>query len=92
VLLVYHSAGAAVRAAAKHPVPKRALVDFARFSLEAGESAHWDVAVSAGEEAWCQLVDEKGEQRHYAGNQSLVVSRNTGEGLADDQTFTITCS
>jgi hypothetical protein len=39
VVQVYHSAGSAIRSAAKHPVPLKSLVDFERVSVAKGSSA-----------------------------------------------------
>ena len=86
VLLVYHSAGDDVRAAAKHPVPLRSLVDFTRVSVAAGgeASAHFNVSAAS-----VMLVDEDGEKRLYKGKHRIVVSRTTGEGKGDDYTFAV---
>jgi hypothetical protein len=82
VLLVYHSAGDDVRAAAKHPVPLRSLVDFARVGpVAAGKGANVSFNVTGHT---MMLVDENGERRLYQGRHTIVVSRNTGEGKGDD--------
>ena len=69
VVLLYHSAGADVKAKAKHPTPRRALVDFARVSVSAGGKA--SVRFEVGE-ATFKLVDEFGEKRIYTGEHLLT--------------------
>ena len=75
VVMVYHTVSEDVRAAAKHPVPIKALVNFGRVSVAAGtdESLHFVLT-----EEDVLLVDETGEDRLYRGNHTLLFSRGHG--------------
>ena len=77
VLLLYHAAGDAVRTRAQrdHPVPLRALVDFARVGLEPGEAT--TVCFATGRERFA-LTDAHGDRVVYPGEHQLIFSRGNG--------------
>jgi beta-glucosidase len=75
VVFLYAVAGSDVRAAAKHPVPLRSLVDFTRVSVSAGQSKEVRFVISPSA---LGLTDENGEPRVYAGKYSFVASRGHG--------------
>lgn len=77
VVQVYHAAGADVRAevAGRHPVPRKALVDFERVHVAAGASA--TVGFELGRRA-LELVNATGGRQLYAGSHNLIFSRGHG--------------
>lgn len=76
VVMVFHSAGTAVRAAANHPVPIKALIDFQRVSVEAGGMAG---ATFELETHSVELIDEAGLPRIYKGQHGFEFSRGHGK-------------
>jgi beta-glucosidase len=78
VIFMYYSAGDDVRAQAKHPVPARAIVDFQRLSVAAGQTVETTFAL--GKEHII-LVDENGEDRMYKGTHNLIFSRGHGQAV-----------
>ena len=85
VVMLYHAAGSEIRAAAKHPVPIRSLIDFERVSVPKGSTA---TVVFHVDHKSLELVDENGELRKYPGQHQLVASRGHGS----DVNFTVTSS
>ena len=76
VVQVYVTALDDVRSAAKHPVPTRSLVDFARVSLAPG--AKQALLFDLAEDAF-SLVNASGDHVLYPGRYDVVFSRGTGE-------------
>ena len=76
VVQVYVTALDDVRSAAKHPVPTRSLVDFARVSLAPGASQA--LLFDLAEDAF-SLVNASGDHVLYPGRYDVVFSRGTGE-------------
>jgi hypothetical protein len=79
VVMAYHQAGDDVRAAAHHPVPLRALVQFERVSLDARATATVRFRLTSDD---LMLVDERGDDRLYHGHHTLVFSRGHGKEVA----------
>ena len=77
VLMLYHAAGDAVRTRAQrdHPVPLRALIDFARVGLEPGEAT--TVCFATSRERFA-LTDAHGARVVYPGEHQLIFSRGNG--------------
>merc|ERR1712070_1097144 len=83
VVLVFHSAGTAIRSAAHHPVPLKALCEFRRVSLAPGHSTTVDFSLP--KEAFL-LTNEDGIKTLYSGERSVIFSH----GVGDDQAISIT--
>jgi hypothetical protein len=81
VVMVYHSAGDAVRKEANHPVPLRSLVAFERVRVEAGGSVSFDVSLTP---SMTMLVNEDGVKTLYRGEHEFIVSRGPGLKTGDD--------
>ena len=79
VVLVYHVAGDDVRAQAKHPVPRRALVNFERARIAAGAKERVTFVLTKDD---VLLVDELGKDRLYSGKHTIVFSRGHGEEVS----------
>lgn len=75
VVLVFHAAGESVRKAVHHPVPRKALVDFARVTVSAGDTA--TVTFRIDEQALA-LVDAAGERVIVKGEHSLLFEHGDG--------------
>jgi hypothetical protein len=78
VVQVFHEAGTAIRAAAaaaQHPVPIRALVEFDRVSLQPGQTATLNFTLP---EVAFALVTTDGNSTVYPGDRSIVFSRGNG--------------
>lgn len=75
VVMAFHVAGKDVRAAAKHPVPLRALVNFDRVSVPAGGSAAVSFMLTQDD---LSLIDENGKPRLYKGQHTIILSRGHG--------------
>ena len=72
VLLLFHSAGDAIRSAAKHPVPIRQLVGFERVTVAAGAPpATITFAVGPNQ---LGLVDQDGNTQLVAGQHTATVT------------------
>ena len=71
VLMLYSSVGDDIAAAAKHPVPKKKLVEFERVSLGVGEEKTVDFTIDAER---LGLTTTAGDLTTYAGKYSLMVS------------------
>jgi hypothetical protein len=89
VVMLYHAAGADVRAAAArasppHPVPRKALVDFARVSVAAGATATVEFALS---EASFLLVNGDGDRTLYHGARVLELSNGAGQAVMLNMTI-----
>lgn len=82
VVMVFHAAGDAVRAAAPHPVPLRRLVGFERVTVAPGGAA--TAAFALGEDA-LKLVNQAGDRVLYKGEHHLIFSRGNGA----DVTFSV---
>jgi len=84
VILVYHSVGDRIRSLASklHPVPLKQLVEFSRFTLEAGEStkAYFSLPSDA-----LALTTADGSMRIYPGEHSFIFSH----GSLGDQAVTV---
>ena len=74
-----------IRAAAKHPVPIRSLIDFERVSVPKGGTT---TVVFHVDHKSLELVDENGELRKYPGQHQLIASRGHGSNV----NFTVTSS
>mmetsp|Transcript_68123 Transcript_68123/g.221823 ORF Transcript_68123/g.221823 Transcript_68123/m.221823 type:complete len:755 (+) Transcript_68123:43-2307(+) len=74
VVQVYHSAQHL--GYVDHPLPKRALIDFARVTVPAGGSA--DVSFHIAEDA-LKVVNKEGTRVLYRGRHTLIFSRGHGE-------------
>lgn len=87
VVMVYHVAGAAVRAAATktHPVPLRSLVGFERVTLGAGTTQ--TIHFPPFERKSFELVNADGNRTLYPGEHSLVFSRGHGAEVAVNVTL-----
>lgn len=79
VLLVYHSAGSEIRAAARHPVPLKALVAFDRIHLDGGSSTAVEFSL---EKSAFELVNEAGAKVLYRGSRKIIISRGNGRDVA----------
>ena len=76
VVQVYHSAGAAIRSAAMHPVPIKSLVAFDRVRIAKGGKA--EVAFDLSEDAF-MLVNKAGVKTLYKGERTLIFSNGAGQ-------------
>ena len=74
IVMMYHSVGSSIRKQLNHPAPKRALLDFARVYVPAGEVVR--IPFDVPEESF-QIVDNAGDRVLYKGEHILEV---TGEG------------
>ena len=81
VVFAYHAAGDDVRARAGHPVPRRALVDFARVSVAAGASERVEFHLTSDA---LKLVDADGARVLYSGAHSIIFSRGHGDEVTFD--------
>eukprot|EP00937_MAST-01D_sp_MAST-1D-sp2_P007217 g7217.t1 len=79
VVMAFHAPGAAIRAAANHPVPLKALVGFERVRLAPGEEARVEFAAQADV---FRLVDAAGERVLLPGARDLVFSNGAGQSSA----------
>jgi beta-glucosidase len=70
VIQVYHSVGDDVREIANHPVPLKALVDFARVQVQPGETEV--VQFTFDEMTVWTLVNEHGKKVIYPGTHKLL--------------------
>lgn len=70
VLMVFHSAGDAIRSRVSHAVPKRSLVAFERVGVKAGKAATVDFHLDA--DAF-RMTDTNGNQVVYAGAHHFQV-------------------
>lgn len=80
-VLVFHKAVDTARAQAKHPVPKRALIDFDRVSLPCGAEASLTFTIT---EDKVSLIDETGAPRLYSGMHTVIFSRGHGDEVSID--------
>jgi hypothetical protein len=87
VVMVYHVAGAVVRATATktHPVPLRSLVGFERVTLGAGTTR--TIQFRPFERKSFELVNADGNRTLYPGEHSLVFSRGHGAEVAVNVTL-----
>ena len=70
MLLVFHSVGDAIRAAATHPVPKKALVEFARVRVARGAAE--TIAFELDTAKALSLVNAAGNRVVYPGEHALL--------------------
>ena len=87
MVMVYHVAGAAVRAVATktHPVPLRSLVGFERVTLDPGTTQ--TIHFRPFERKSFELVNADGNRTLYSGEHSLVFSRGHGAEVAINVTL-----
>ncbi|EGD78599.1 hypothetical protein PTSG_01576 [Salpingoeca rosetta] len=77
VIMVYHNVSAAIRAAAPHPIPNRALVGFERVSLAPSQTQTIEFTLST--DAF-EVTTTSGGQKLYSGSHSLIFTNgNTFE-------------
>eukprot|EP00443_Scrippsiella_acuminata_P015208 CAMPEP_0115234328 /NCGR_PEP_ID=MMETSP0270-20121206/34737_1 /TAXON_ID=71861 /ORGANISM="Scrippsiella trochoidea, Strain CCMP3099" /LENGTH=774 /DNA_ID=CAMNT_0002649073 /DNA_START=30 /DNA_END=2354 /DNA_ORIENTATION=+ len=79
VVQVYHRA--VDIGSVSHPLPRRALIDFARISIQAAGSAEVKFRI---ERAGLELVNEHGVRKLYPGMHQLIFSRGHGEEITFD--------
>ena len=79
VVQVYHAAGDQIRAQAKHPVPKKALVAFERVTVAVGDTVAIEFELDAAAFA---LTGTEGDRVVYKGKRTLLFSRGTGKDVA----------
>ena len=87
VLMAYHSAGPAIRAAAKHPVPIKELVAFERVAVTSGSPV--TVAFEIGDQQ-LGLVDETGTKQLVKGDH--VVEISNGAGFSEKFTMSVSAA
>ena len=83
VVFLFSAVGGDVRAAAKHPVPLRSLVDFQRVSVAKGQSVAVQFMIKPSS---LELIDENGEPRLYPGVHSFIASRGHGAEIVYNTT------
>ena len=76
VVLVFHSASATVRDEAKHPVPKKSLVEFSRVSIGVAQSVTVDFSLNVSEAL--SLVNSDGERYVYSGSHDVLFDLGDG--------------
>lgn len=83
--MLYHAAGAAIRANLTHPVPARALVDFARVHVPVGGEVELPFEIT---NEMLQLVDARGKRVLYDGVHVLEISAD-GAGASSRQSIEV---
>lgn len=76
VVMMFHSAGAAIRRAASFPVPIKSLVDFQRVRLAAGEKTTIQFAVT---DDTLKLGNANGDRELIKGARTLIFSNGAGQ-------------
>ena len=76
VVLMYHKVSKEIASNADHPIPFKALVDFERLSIAAGDQGTLQFAVSSDT---FKVVNAKGEKVLYSGEHWLIFSRGNGD-------------
>ena len=75
VLQMFHSVGATIKSAAKHPVPIKELVGFERVTVSTASAANVTFKVGAQQ---LGLVDEGGNTQLVAGEHNIEISNGAG--------------
>ncbi len=75
VLMLYHSAGDAIRSTEKHPVPIKELVGFERVQVSEGVPGTATFKVGANQ---LGLVDQDGNRQLIKGDHTITVSNGVG--------------
>ena len=87
VITVYHSASDHIRSTAIHPVPRKALVDFARVTVASGQSTTIHFHLNASKAL--TLVNEDGERYVYKGQHHLLFDLGDGKSRAVKLSVTV---
>ena len=84
VLMVFHRVGAAIKAAAKHPVPMKELVGFERVHVSSGTAGSAEFKIGPNQMG---LVDAKGNKQLVKGEHHLDITN--GVELTWSKTVTV---